>query len=260
MEMKIKSKLHLYRTIFMLVIIGILELLCNNSTNATTFKTKKTKFTYKEENVLIEHFKEYGDSRWDLAAGQLKGRTPRQCRERYLNYLSPNANVAPWTVEEERLLLQLHRQLGNKWALIAEFFPGRTGEKIRNRYYSMRRPCVMLPIPFLLPPSRIVYFPTITPQMESRNQLSQRRIRKNKTPNSSLLPVPIINLQQRSTSIPIVNINPQQAPTNILPPPATIETEDNSKKYSKILDDKISSFFGDKNLFEPGFDDFDGLF
>lgn len=33
--------------------------------------------------------------------------------------------AAEWSVEEEKYLYKLHDQIGNKWAIIAQNFPGK---------------------------------------------------------------------------------------------------------------------------------------
>ena len=65
-------------------------------------------------------------------------RTPKQCRERWNNFLDPRLKIGQWTEEEDRRLLFLHGQLGNKWAQIARQLPGRTSDRVKQRYKSLR--------------------------------------------------------------------------------------------------------------------------
>ena len=46
-------------------------------------------------------------------------------RPRYNNHLNPSFAKEDWTSEEELLLVQLHNELGNKWAVIAARLGGR---------------------------------------------------------------------------------------------------------------------------------------
>jgi hypothetical protein len=73
---------------------------------------------------------------WRAVARQLPGRTARQCRERWLNYLSPTVRADPWTEAEDRDLLARVNEFGSAWSSIARFFSGRSDNDIKNRWYS----------------------------------------------------------------------------------------------------------------------------
>jgi len=66
-------------------------------------------------------------------------RTGKQCRERYANHLQPGVKKGGWTKEEDDLILSLQGELGNQWAKMMEFLPGRSDNSIKNRFWSFHR-------------------------------------------------------------------------------------------------------------------------
>jgi hypothetical protein len=73
---------------------------------------------------------------WEAVATKMEGRSARQCRERWVNYLAPTIRSEPWTEEENRLLVDKINELGHCWATIGQFFNGRSENDVKNRWYS----------------------------------------------------------------------------------------------------------------------------
>lgn len=76
---------------------------------------------------------------WDSVAQQFPGRTARQCRERWLGYLSPAVRTGPWSEDEDRNLVAMVSQYGRSWSVIKRLFNGRSENDIKNRWYSHLR-------------------------------------------------------------------------------------------------------------------------
>lgn len=76
---------------------------------------------------------------WRVVAVEMDGRTPRQCRERYCNYLSPHVKRSRWTFEEDLEMLRLYSRYGGQWQKLKELIPGRSAISIRNRYFHLKR-------------------------------------------------------------------------------------------------------------------------
>lgn len=77
-----------------------------------------------------------GPKKWSTLSVCVPGRTGKQCRERWVNHLSPEVNKGEWSEEEEQILIEEHARLGNQWCKIAQHLPGRSENAVKNRWNS----------------------------------------------------------------------------------------------------------------------------
>lgn len=83
--------------------------------------------------------KQEGEGQWSAIARHFPGRIGKQCRERWHNQLRPDIKREAWTDEEETILIEAHRRVGNKYVILPYL-----SEMNSNRCYRAQlrcRPC-----------------------------------------------------------------------------------------------------------------------
>ena len=88
-----------------------------------------------EDEKLLELYKIYGKN-WSKISKEMKTRTGKQIRDRFLNSLDERIIKRKFNNDEDEKIIKLYKKYGNCWSFISKFLKGRTGDMVKNRFYS----------------------------------------------------------------------------------------------------------------------------
>ena len=88
-----------------------------------------------EDSKLLSLYKKYGKD-WAAISKEMPQRTGKQIRDRYINSLDTRYKRGKFSKEEDKIILKYHKIYGNKWSQIAKKMKTRTGDMVKNRFYS----------------------------------------------------------------------------------------------------------------------------
>ena len=88
-----------------------------------------------EDSKLISLYEKYGRN-WAAISKEMSQRTGKQIRDRFLNSLDTRYKRGKFSEEEDKMILKYHKIYGNQWAKIAKKIKTRTGDMVKNRFYS----------------------------------------------------------------------------------------------------------------------------
>lgn len=102
---------------------------------------RKGKWTIEEDEKLRYYLQIFGERNWKKVSEQMDGRSPIQCLHRWTKILKPGLVKGPWTLEEDKKLIEwVHAEGALKWSRAAQYIPGRSGKQCRERWLNNLNP------------------------------------------------------------------------------------------------------------------------
>lgn len=100
---------------------------------------KRGAWTQTEDERLRKAVAAYGNA-WMKVAEAMPGRTNDQCHERWTEKLNVSATAMSWTEDEDRVLLESVKTMGNQWkAISVKIGNGKTGTNCRLRHDKLKK-------------------------------------------------------------------------------------------------------------------------
>jgi hypothetical protein len=103
-------------------------------------------WTKEDDSRLSDIMKKYKNPRdWEpIAKEHGRGKTAKECHERWIRYLKPGVRKGQWTDQEDAIVIEAvttsTEQPFTRWSDLAQQLPGRVGKQIRDRWVNHLNP------------------------------------------------------------------------------------------------------------------------
>ena len=123
----------------------------------------------KEEDAkLLMLYEKYGKN-WAAISKEMPHRTGKQIRDRFLNSLDTKFERGKFTEEEDQIIIKYYKIYGNSWAKIAKKLKTRTGDMVKNRFYSSLKKTILKNKNFLRR-KRVYFSPNVSKNQETEEK------------------------------------------------------------------------------------------
>lgn len=167
----------------------------------------------------------------------IKDRSGKKCRERWINHLKPDVMKSPWSPEEIRILFRCQAFYGNQWTEIAKFLPGRTDNSVKNYFYMTLRKRLRLFNKIVAPEDQITM--SIN-ELSLHSELTQKVLNINSHKASNRTEVRYEIIRRRSARLQETSKN---ATAKVLP-----KVECSSKGFIKLEDFETFASLDDASI------------
>lgn len=99
---------------------------------------KKGHWTSEEDNQVSILIETHGKN-WAKISSEMKNRTGKQIRQRFLNFLDPKIKKEKFSIDEDMKIFKLFKHFKTNWRYYVKYIPFRTADMIKGRYYSSIR-------------------------------------------------------------------------------------------------------------------------
>ncbi|CAD8138927.1 unnamed protein product [Paramecium octaurelia] len=140
--------------------------------------SKRQPWTQKEDHLLLK-LVELHNKNWVQIAKKIPNRTSKQVRERFINKLNPEINQEPFSVAEDKLIIDGFKSFGSKWCKISKLLQNRPENVIKNRFYSyLRKQYLKIDNPYYVIPQQNQEVSHSIPQNQGCKQSKKKKLHK----------------------------------------------------------------------------------